>query len=110
VTLSVRDRREELAVLRAIGFGDRDVRRSVRWQGLTLIGVGLLLGVPLGIVGGRYAWTFFADRLGVVPTITIPVSWLLVEVLATLALGWLAVALPARTAARLSPADELLVP
>ena len=28
VTLSVRDRRRELAVLRAVGFGDRDVRRS----------------------------------------------------------------------------------
>ena len=27
VTLSVRDRRRELAVLRAVGFGDRDVRR-----------------------------------------------------------------------------------
>jgi hypothetical protein len=110
VTLSVRDRRRELAVLRAVGFGERDVRRSVRWQGLTLIGVGLLIGLPLGIIGGRYAWRYFADRLGVVPTVTIPVTWLVVEALATLLLGWLAVALPARTAAHLAPAQELLVP
>ncbi|MFL6204070.1 MAG: FtsX-like permease family protein [Acidimicrobiales bacterium] len=110
VTLSVRDRRAELAVLRAIGFGDRDVRRSVRWQGFALLGIGLLVGVPLGIVGGRYAWTFFAERLGVVPTVTVPVTWLIGEVLATLALGWLALALPARSAAGLSPAAELLVP
>ena len=109
VTLTVRDRRQELAVLRAVGFGDREVRQSVRWQGLALIGVGLLLGIPLGIVGGRYAWRFFAERLGVVPSITIPVSWLVVEVVVTLALGWIAVAWPARTAARLSPAEELQV-
>jgi ABC-type antimicrobial peptide transport system permease subunit len=82
----------------------------VRWQGLALVGVGLLFGVPLGIVGGRYAWTYFAERLGVPPTITIPLSWLAAEVLATLVLGWLAIALPARTASRVSPAQELLVP
>jgi len=110
VTLSVRDRRGELAVLRALGFAGRDVRRSVRWQGLALVGVGLLFGVPLGIVGGRFAWTYFAERLGVPPSITIPVSWLSAEVVATLLLAGLAIALPARTAARVSPAQELLVP
>ena len=82
----------------------------MRWQGLTLISVGLLVGLPLGIIGGRYAWRYFADRLGVVPTVTVPITWLALEALATLLLGWLAVALPAHTAARLSPAQELLVP
>jgi putative ABC transport system permease protein len=110
VTLSVRDRRRELAVLRAVGFGDRDVRRSVRWQGLTMIGVGVLIGIPLGIIGGRYAWRYFADRLGVALTVTVPLSWLALEVVVTVVLGLLAVALPARTAARLSPSQELLVP
>jgi hypothetical protein len=110
ISLSVRDRRRELAVLRALGFSDGDVRRSVRWQGLTLVAVGLLVGIPLGIVGGRLAWRFFADRLGVLPQTTIPVSWLAIEIAGTLVLGWLAVLLPARAAARYSPAEELLVP
>ena len=75
-----------------------------------MIGVGLLVGIPLGIIGGRAAWRFFADRLGVAPTTTVPLSWLALEVVVTLVLGLLAVALPARAAARLSPSQELLVP
>jgi hypothetical protein len=109
VTLSVRDRRRELAVLRAIGFGDRDVQSSVRWQGLTLIAVGVVFGVPLGIIGGRYAWQLFADRLGVVPGATVPLTWLALEVTLTLLLGLLAVTLPARAAARVKPAEALQV-
>jgi hypothetical protein len=108
ITLSVRDRRRELAVLRAVGFGVRDVRRSVRWQGLTLVAVGLLLGVPLGVIGGRFAWRAFADNLGVPGDTTVPLSWLLGLVVVTLALGLIAVALPARAAAHVSPAKELL--
>lgn len=110
ITLSVRDRRRELAILRALGFSNRDAQRSVRWQGLTLVAVGLVLGIPLGVVGGRIAWRAFADNLGVPGTATVPLTWLLAEVAVTVALGWLAVALPARTAARLAPAEELQVP
>ena len=108
IGLSVRDRRRELAVLRALGFGDRDVRRSVRWQGLALVVVGLVVGVPLGVVAGRFAWRAFADRLGVVPEPAVPLALLVALVLVTLVLGWIAVALPARAAARISPAEELL--
>jgi len=108
ITLSVRDRQRELAILRALGFGSREVRRSVRWQGLTLVAVGLAFGLPLGVIGGRYAWRTFAERLGVVPDTTVPVSWMLGLVVVTLALGWIAVALPARSAARVSPAEELV--
>jgi hypothetical protein len=110
VALSVRDRRRELAVLRALGFSDRDLRQSVRWQGLVLLAAGLALGIPLGIVAGRAAWEAFSDRLGLVPSATVPASWLAAEVALTLVLGAIAVALPARAAARVSPAEELQVP
>jgi ABC-type antimicrobial peptide transport system permease subunit len=82
----------------------------VRWQGLTLVSVGIVVGIPLGIVGGRFAWRYFADRLGVPPRFSVPVSWIALEVVLTLVLGFAAVSLPARAAARLHPADELLAP
>ena len=68
---------------------------------------GILLGIPLGIIGGRVAWRAFADDLGVATDPSVPASWLLGLVLVTLALAWIAVAIPARSAARLSPAREL---
>jgi hypothetical protein len=107
VTLAVRDRRRELAVLRALGFAGRDVRSSVRWQGMTLVAAGILLGIPLGIAAGRAAWRFFADQLGVIPRSSVPVSWIALEVALTVGLGWLAVALPARAAARVTPSEAL---
>lgn len=110
IALSVRDRRHELAVLRAIGFSTRELRASVRWQGFALVAAGLITGVPLGVVAGRAAWRAFADRLGVLPASTVPFSWLLAEVALILVLSALAVTLPARTAARVAPADELQVP
>ena len=103
VTLAVRDRRRELAVLRALGFAGRDVRGSVRWQGMTLVAVGVVLGIPLGVIGGRAAWRFFADRLGVIPRTSVPLTWLALEVALIAALGWIAVAIPARAAARVTP-------
>jgi hypothetical protein len=110
IALSVRDRRHELALLRCIGFSDRDLRSSVHWQSLALLVVGLVLGIPVGVAGGRAAWHFFADRLGVVPHPTVPVTWLLAEVVLTLLLAALAVVLPARAAARVKPAEALQVP
>ncbi len=109
IGLSVRDRRNELGVLRAVGFSDWDLRASIRIQGLALLSAGLVAGIPLGVVGGRAAWRFFADRLGVVPSTTVPLSWLLAEVAVTLALAAMAVALPARAAARVRPAETTSV-
>ena len=54
---AVRSRRRELAVLRTFGFTRRQVVASVTMQALLIAAVGLLVGVPLGLVLGRVAWT-----------------------------------------------------
>lgn len=61
---SVRRRRATYAVLSALGFGQRDLRRTVRWQTNVITVTALIVGLPLGIVAGRLAWTAFADQLG----------------------------------------------
>jgi hypothetical protein len=62
---SVRRRRRDLAVLRAMGFVRRQLGASVAWQSTTIATVGLLTGVPLGIAVGRWVWIFVADGAGV---------------------------------------------
>ena len=108
VTLSVRDRRRELAVLRALGFGGarRAAQRAVAghhpgrpWASSS--------GSRSGSSAAAAAWRYFADQLGVIPRTSVPLSWLALEVLVTAVLGWFAVALPARAAARVSPTAEL---
>ena len=49
---SVRRRRRELALLKTIGFDRRQVGATVAWQATTLASVGLVIGIPVGLVVG----------------------------------------------------------
>jgi hypothetical protein len=76
VATSIRRRRSDLAVLRALGFLRGQVRAAITWQASTIGIVGLVVGIPLGLVVGRWAWILVADGVGVandprVPTLAV---------------------------------------
>jgi hypothetical protein len=58
---SVRRRRGDLAVLRALGMTRGQVRGIFTTQALVLAGAGLLAGLPLGLALGRTLWRVVAD-------------------------------------------------
>jgi putative ABC transport system permease protein len=62
---TTRRRRREHAVLQCIGFDRRDLRLSIRWSALTVVGACVLIAVPLGIGVGRLLWSSFARGIGV---------------------------------------------
>lgn len=107
LTASVRQRRPQFALLAALGFDRRDLRRSVRWQTASLTGVALLLGAPLGIVAGRLSWTAFADQIGVLPEPVVPATLVSATTLAIALLALVVGERPARTAARNPPSVAL---
>jgi hypothetical protein len=107
VVVSVRARRRDLAVLRALGFTGRQVRTSIRVQALATMAAALLVGVPLGVAAGRVAWRAFAFRLGVVADASTPVWWIVVTVAGSLAVALAAATIPARLAAQINPARAL---
>lgn len=98
VAVVVRRRRRETAVLKTLGLVRRQVGEVVAWQATTLAAIGVLVGVPLGIVAGRAVWSAFADGLGVVPEPSVPIVVLAVITLATLLVANLAALVPARMA------------
>ena len=102
IVVSVRDRHDELVILRALGFRGAEVRASVRWQACAMMAVGLLAGVPLGILGGRLAWRAFADQLGIASTVESPISIVVATIVGAMVLALLAAAIPARSATRTS--------
>jgi ABC-type lipoprotein release transport system permease subunit len=107
LTASVRRRRRELAMLRALGFTGRQLRTTIAWQA-TVAGVaGVVVGVPLGIVLGRWLWTLFARYINAVPEPTVPARTVIVVSLCALILVNVVAALPARIAARVSTAQVL---
>jgi len=103
---SVRQRRRELAVLKTLGFVSRQVRATVAWQATAIAGVGLIVGLPLGLIAGRWAWLLFADQAAIVPVPVISPLTLLAFPAVVLLANAIA-AIPARAAARTQPAAVL---
>ncbi len=104
---SVRRRRRDFAVLRALGFTRWQVRGAVSWQASALTVAALCLGIPAGILCGRVAWRIFAVQLGILPTVVVPLVALAVLIPAGLALAVAVAAVPGESAARARPADIL---
>jgi ABC-type antimicrobial peptide transport system permease subunit len=104
---TVRRRRFDLAVLRSIGFTRRQSRLSIAWQATLLAAVGLLVGVPLGIVVGRVVRRWVADDfpLVYVPPIEVIAVLLVVPIVLLVAQGLAAG--PAHAATRIRPAQTL---
>lgn len=104
---SVRRRRQELALLKTLGFTRRQVSSAVAWNATTVVVLAILVGVPLGIVLGRWAWTALVDDLGAVAETVVPWAVLLVGVPLLLLVGNAVAFVPGRIAARLRPATVL---
>ena len=108
LVVSVVRRRQEMGLLKALGFVNLQVGATVLWQATTVALVGVVIGVPLGIVAGRVIWNDFAANLGAVPVAAVPGLSI-----AALALGVLVVAnalavIPAVTSARRRSVGQLL--
>lgn len=104
---AVRRRRNELAVLRAIGFRPMQNAATIVWQATTVAIIGLLVGVPLGIVAGRVSWRWVADSTPLLYVAPIAGLAIALSVPGTLAVANALAALPARRAARLRAVDVL---
>lgn len=102
----VRSRRREIAVLKTLGFRSRDVAGTVAWQATATALVAGAVGLLLGTLAGRTAWTVLADALGVGDDVRIPASLALVLLGVVVGANVLAV-VPGLVAARTRPAPML---
>jgi hypothetical protein len=104
---SVHRRRRDLALLRTLGFKRRQLVATVAWQASVAGAVGVIVGVPVGIIAGRWLWTLFARSVYVVPEPTVPVASVVIAAICTMVLANVVAALPGRSAARTSTAQVL---
>ena len=100
----VRRRRRDLALLKTLGFNRSQVLATVAWEASTFAAVALLIGLPLGVLAGRWAWAYFANAAGAPSQATVPLTAVLLAIPATLLIANLIAAWPGWTAARLRPA------
>ena len=107
LAVSVSRRRREVGLLKVLGFVNRQVVSTVSWQATTLALVGVLVGVPLGLVIGRTVWNAFANNLGVVPVAVVPLVLTAAITLGVLVGANLIAIAPAWVATRSRPSDLL---
>lgn len=107
IAASVRQRRRELALLKSLGMRRGQLRAVVASQTSTILIGAILVGIPLGIAGGKWAWTAFAAEIGVVPAPVVPAVTLFLGGMALLAAGNVLASWPAAVAARTSVARVL---
>jgi len=95
---TVRKRRQDLALLKTLGFTKGQLAVTLTWQATVTAIVGVIVGVPVGIAAGRQLWIIFARSIDAVPEPSVPLSIILVAA-GALVLANLVAAVPGRVAA-----------
>ncbi|CAA9283796.1 MAG: Chorismate synthase [uncultured Chloroflexia bacterium] len=103
---SVLERRQQLGMLRALGFRRRDVRATLAWEGSAVGLLGIGLGTLLGLV---LAWSVISIIATANPEVRFDVPWNAIARTMALAVtgAALAIAVAAWQAGRISPAEAL---
>ncbi len=101
---AVRRRRRDLAILKTIGFVRRQVAAVVAWQATSFCVVAVAVGIPLGVISGRWAWKLVSSGIGSVSPPVVPIVALGIMVPAALLVGNLIAVVPGWSAARVAPA------
>jgi ABC-type antimicrobial peptide transport system permease subunit len=100
LTTSVRARGRDLAVLRALGSDSRQLRAIIHWQASLVVGLVVLVGLPLGVILGRWVVTLLTTALGIMPGAEVPLLMSVALVVAAMLMANLLALMPARRAAR----------
>ncbi len=104
---SVRRRGKDLAILKTLGFFRRQLMLVIAWQATSFSVLALLIGLPLGVVAGRWTWVLVASGIGSVSPPVVPVLGIAIVVPVTLLLANVLAAWPGYEAARTAPSAEL---
>jgi putative ABC transport system permease protein len=104
LALSIRERRRELGMLRAIGMSRRQVRTMIRYEAVIIALIGAILGMILGVIFAALIAQPLKDE-GF--ALSYPVGSLVVVLILAALFGVLAAIPPARRASRLDVLQSL---
>ena len=101
---SVRRRRRELALLKTLGFTRRQLAAVVAWQATIAVGIGVVIGAPLGVLAGRTLWDLFARAIHAVPDPSMPLLAIAIVAVGAVVLANVVAAVPGWQAAHVRTA------
>jgi hypothetical protein len=104
---AVASRKRELAILKVIGFTRRALSATVAAQASTLACLAVIIGIPLGLVTGRWAWFGFIDGVGVESAPVIPGAAVALTAIVAFMIANLIAMIPAERARRTRASESL---
>ncbi|MFN3828063.1 MAG: ABC transporter permease [Micavibrio sp.] len=111
ISTIVMEKHRDIAILKSIGFGSRDIERIFLIQGAILGVLGVVAGLPLGCVLMYGLMQIRFNPPGATEPVNMPVDWGIEQFLIAAAFAFLAALLasylPARKGARVLPIDIL---
>jgi ABC-type lipoprotein release transport system permease subunit len=107
MVIAVRRRRRDIAILQSLGSTRGNVTAVGVWQGVTIGVVALLLGIPIGVVLGRWLWVRLANGFGTLAEPVVPLPGVAALVVVVLVLAAISGLVPIRAGLRYQPAKVL---
>ena len=107
LALTVRRRRQDLAILRALGLRPSQAGWVMTWQAMVVAMISIMLGVPVGIGVGRAIWSSVAGRANLVVRPEMPPVALIGVSIGALVMALVVSVWPNHRARRLQPARVL---
>jgi len=107
LTMVVFERTREIGILRCIGAHARDVRRIFATEGLTIVLVGWLIGVPLGFGLAHGVLALVQNVVNQHLLFTFPALNIPIALIGTVILALLVMQIPLRRAVRFKPGEAL---
>jgi ABC-type lipoprotein release transport system permease subunit len=107
MVVAVRRRRRDIAILQSLGSTRGNVTAVGVWQGVTIGVSALLVGVPLGVVAGRWLWTRLANGFGTLAEPVVPLGGIGALATVVVVLAALSGLAPIRAGLRHQPAKVL---
>ena len=107
LTITLRRRRQDLAVARALGLTARRAASALTWQAMLTGIAGVTLGAMVGAIGGPLVWRITAESVGVQTVTRFPVVGIPIAALVGAAVAVLVSLGPRMRAARLPLAATL---
>jgi ABC-type lipoprotein release transport system permease subunit len=74
LTITLRRRAGDLAVVRALGLPARGAATALSWQAVVTLATGIVIGAAAGMVSGPLVWRTIAASLGVEPVTRLPAA------------------------------------
>lgn len=107
LVVTARSRRRDLGILRSLGFTRAQSAASIVAMTTTIVAIGVVAGLPLGLVVGTSGWRLVAQGVYVATDAAFPALLIGTVVLAAMVAANLVALAPARAAARHSTAESL---